>query len=84
LALMIVNGGKLQLNEKNKVSFGDMSGISSWAVKEVGIAASWQIIKGYEDGNFQPQAAVTRAEACRMIVNFLNLQEAKAPVGKIS
>jgi hypothetical protein len=42
----------------------------------VAVAVQDGLIKGYPgDNSFRPKSAATRAEACAMIVNFLNIQK---------
>ncbi|MGI5879539.1 MAG: S-layer homology domain-containing protein [Syntrophomonadaceae bacterium] len=75
LALMIVRAGKLSAGEKAPMRFADESQISSWANEAVKIANTNGIINGYPDATFRPGQDVTRAEACIMIVNLLNLKK---------
>ncbi len=56
-----------------KTSFTDDTSISSWARGYVVLAVQDALIKGYSDGSFGPLNAVTRAEACAMIGNFLTV-----------
>jgi hypothetical protein len=48
--------------------FGDLSGYG-WAGPYIGYAAERGIVKGYEDGSFQPGNSVTYNELCAMLVN---------------
>lgn len=50
--------------------FTDSSKISSWAKEAVGQAAAAGIVKGYPDGSFGPQNALTRAEACKILYEW--------------
>ena len=50
--------------------FGDVYG--HWATKEISIAANNGWILGYEDGTFQPNRLITRAEAMTLINRVLN------------
>ena len=56
-----------------KTSFTDDAGISSWARGFVVVAVKDGLLKGYPDGSFRPQGDATRAEACAMIENFLQV-----------
>lgn len=42
----------------------------SWSAKYIGYLATAGIIKGYEDGAYQPNKSITRAEFTTMTVNF--------------
>ena len=46
--------------------------ISHWAEDEIHETAAYGWIKGYEDGTFRPDKAITRAEAMTMINRVLN------------
>jgi plastocyanin len=57
-------------------SFTDNARISTWAKGFVAVAVQDGLIKGYPgDNSFRPESAATRAEACAMIVNFLNIRK---------
>jgi hypothetical protein len=57
-------------------AFKDNDSISAWAKGFVAVAVKDGLIKGYPgDNSFRPMSAATRAEACAMIVNFLNIQK---------
>lgn len=45
--------------------------VNHWAKDEIGKAAAHGWIKGYEDGTFKPDAAITRAEAMALINRIL-------------
>lgn len=81
LATILVNAlGKkdqAQMNMQEKSSFTDDAGISNWARGYVITAARQGLINGYPDRSFNPQGKATRAEACSMIINFLNLNNSK-------
>ncbi|NPV89770.1 MAG: DUF4430 domain-containing protein [Firmicutes bacterium] len=79
LAVIMVNalGGneEAMASMNEKTSFSDDAGISGWARGFVVVAVKKGLIKGYPDGGFNPQGSATRAEACVIITNFLNLKE---------
>lgn len=52
--------------EGGKPPFGDVPG-DHWAASAIAYAADQGWVGGYEDGSFQPDKAVTRAEAVRII-----------------
>ena len=57
-------------------AFKDDASISAWAKGFVAVAVQDGLIKGYPgDNSFRPKSAATRAEACAMIVNFLNIHK---------
>lgn len=55
--------------EGNSSPFKDRSQISSWAVNYVSALASKGYINGDSNGNFNPKAAITRAEVVKMLDN---------------
>lgn len=68
------------LTNRNKVvllvysrSFTDTE--KHWAKETLEVIASHQIIRGYEDGSFQPDHEMTRAEFVKVITNSMNLPE---------
>ncbi|PQP85535.1 S-layer homology domain-containing protein [Paenibacillus sp. AR247] len=64
------------LEDVTGVSFSDISG--HWAEDSIKKAVSAGIVKGYPDGMFKPDNAVTRAEFVVMLMNALKMQEAGA------
>ena len=60
-------------------SFTDVSE-NAWYADYIGYLAKYDIIKGYEDGTFRPDAPVTRAEFTTMTVRYYDLfNEVKYP-----
>jgi len=55
--------------------------LSHWALKYVNLAAQTKVVKGYPDGNFKPNANVTRAEGLTMIARFAGVTEESYAVG---
>ncbi|MBA2942052.1 S-layer homology domain-containing protein [Paenibacillus sp. CGMCC 1.16610] len=53
------------------ITFSDMA--NHWAQKAVERAASLGIVNGYDDGTFQPDGKVTRAEFTAMLVRAISL-----------
>jgi uncharacterized repeat protein (TIGR02543 family) len=70
--VMLMNALKPQ-REGATLTFTDTAKIGAWAQKAVSQAIQAGIIKGYEDGTFRPDAAITRAEMAAMIANALKL-----------
>jgi hypothetical protein len=68
----IVNLGKVNKND-SKGNFTDNASASSYAANEIKAAAVAGIIKGKNDGAFDPQGNATRAEALTVVLNALNL-----------
>ena len=54
-------------------SFSDMDS-QSWSNKAISTLFNGNIIKGYTDGTFRPEAPITRAEFATMAAKFDNLQ----------
>ena len=68
---------RLILEEKGeqvsgKATFSDVSS-NDWYAAELGYLEKYNIIKGYEDGTFRPDAPVTRAEFTAMTVRYYDL-----------
>ena len=51
--------------EDGEDEYTDISG--SWARSEINAASAAGVIGGYPDGSFRPDAAITRAEAVRIM-----------------
>ena len=79
-AVGLVHGLDLKLEKESPVSFKDVKG-SEWYGKEISIATAQGIIKGRGDGNFDPNANITRQEAMAMLARAL--PEAKANEGSL-
>lgn len=69
-AVMLMNTLKLQEAGTN-LTFTDTAKIGSWAQKAVAQAVHAEIIKGYKDGTFRPEAVITRTEMAAMLANAL-------------
>lgn len=63
---------------ENKVAFNDIADVQAWAGKSIGIAAAQGIVQGRSEGEFVPNAEVTRAEFAAMIVKAFHLDDATA------
>lgn len=55
-----------------KATFSDVAS-NSWCNKYIGYLENYDIIKGYSDGTFRPDAPVTRAEFVTMAVRYYDL-----------
>lgn len=62
---------KLGLSFVSRCSFSDLSG--SPYQDEIQTMATYNLISGYSDGTFRPQAQVTRGEFCAMVASAFNL-----------
>lgn len=71
MAVMIVRAAKLA-QATNSKAFADADKISTWAKDSVAIAASQEVITGYQDNTFKPKGTATRAEAVMVISKILN------------
>lgn len=74
LAVMVTRIAGLQPSGGTDLSFSDSSSVSGWALDGVRAAFENGLISGYPDGTFRPDAEITRAEACHLIVSLINLQ----------
>ncbi|REK69267.1 S-layer homology domain-containing protein [Paenibacillus paeoniae] len=63
---------------ENKVTFGDIAHVSSWAGRAIEVVAAKGAINGKADGVFDPNANVTRAEFAKMLVRALDLENGSA------
>ena len=54
--------------------YSDVERIGEWARKAVGQATNLGIISGRGDGLFAPAASVTRAEAAKILYNYMNVK----------
>lgn len=61
-------------NITGKASFKDVAS-NEWYSSYVGYLEKYDVIKGYNDGTFKPEAPVTRAEFVAMSVRFYDLFE---------
>lgn len=56
------------------LNFKDAERIGEWARKAVGQATTLEIISGRDDGTFEPGASVTRAEAAKILYNYMHVK----------
>jgi len=66
---------------ENKVTFGDIAHVSSWAGRAIEVVAAKGAINGKAEGVFDPNANVTRAEFAKMLVRALDLENGSATEG---
>ncbi len=67
---MIVKGSKLQA-AGGQLNYADSPDVSAWAYGWVVSAVNNQLMNGYQDNTFRPQANATKAEAMTVINNAL-------------
>ena len=70
MAVMISQAANLSSGEGK--TFADSSQIAAWAKAAVAAASGKNIISGYPDNTFRPQANATRAEAVTVIIKALH------------
>lgn len=70
--LMDVNFRNTIKAEEN--NFSDVTA-AMWSNKHISTLANGKILNGYEDGTFQPERAITRAELAVLVVKFDKLNE---------
>lgn len=75
-AVLLVNSTGVIQWDQNDISFPDRNDVSPEYVNAIDCALNLGLMEGDEDGQFNPQDTMSRAEACRMI---LNMQE-KGPI----
>ncbi|WP_139996742.1 S-layer homology domain-containing protein [Paenibacillus paridis] len=72
--VMLMNTLKLQgLDAGTSPAFTDEAKIGAWAKNAVAQAVQAGYLKGYADGSFRPDAAITRAEMAMIVANALGL-----------
>ncbi len=71
MAIMIVKASKLQA-ASGQLNYADSSDVSAWAYGWVVSAINNQLMNGYQDNTFRPQAKATKAEAMTVIYNALH------------
>ena len=54
-------------------AFADDNAVSAWAKQAVKDAADYGLIKGYEDGSFQPLNHISRAEAAQILMRVAEI-----------
>lgn len=70
LSVVISNYLKIDVAKPNKINYPDTEG--HWALNFIEEINGHNIVKGYEDGTFRPDAKVKRCDAVTMINRMLN------------
>lgn len=73
-AVMLVIG--IGVSKAEAATFTDVSS-SQWYYTSIEKLARYDVINGYQDGQFKPQKLVTRAQAASIIANALRLNKTK-------
>lgn len=71
-----------EVEEVKEVVFTDTE--NHWAKEFITELSALNIIKGYEDGSFKPDKAVTRAEFVKMIVELLDIPASTADFNDVT
>lgn len=74
MAVMMANYIKYKkyTYQLEEIYFSDVDSISSWALESVKILNNLGIMKGNEDGTYNPKKVATRAEIATVFYNYLN------------
>ena len=72
-AMMTVRMLGVEVDEDATVPFKDEASVSAYAKGAVAYCAANKILNGYEDGNFNPKATITREEAAKILAAALKL-----------
>lgn len=72
MAVMVARALGMQPSGKTNSSFIDSAEISDWARDAVALATREEVIRGFEDGTFRPQATTTRGEAATLVARLLS------------
>ena len=73
-AMMTVRMLGVEVDENATVPFKDEASVSAYAKGAVAYCAANKILNGYEDGNFNPKATITREEAAKILAAALKLE----------
>ena len=73
-AVMTVRMLGVEVDENATVPFKDEASVSAYAKGAVAYCAANKILNGYEDGNFNPKATITREEAAKILAAALKLE----------
>ena len=79
LSLALLAGGVLPVVTQAAPSFSDVKG--HWAASYITKGVERGYLSGYENGTFQPDASVTRAEFCKMLNGALSLKQSSTSAG---
>ncbi|QJD87447.1 S-layer homology domain-containing protein [Cohnella herbarum] len=79
-AVMLMNALKPR-NDGAALTFKDASKIGDWARTAIAQAVQADIITGFTDGNFRPDAEITRSEIATMIARALRLTSDQSVTG---
>lgn len=70
-------------NDLTDISFTDQNQIADWSLNYIKILYNQNIIAGYPDGSFMPQAPITRAETVQMLDRVNTVTNKDAPEGTL-
>ena len=65
----------IKTDATSDISFIDLQNISPWAYEYVRNSVALKLVKGDDNGNFNPQKSLTRAEAATVILRLINKGE---------
>lgn len=69
-----IMAGVEEIEYTNETSYGDVNA-SDWYAKHIAYISDKKVMEGYEDGNFNPEAEITRAEYATVIARLRSLKE---------
>ena len=69
-AVLLINSTGVIQWDQSDIDFPDRKDVSPEYVNAIDCALNLGLMEGDEDGNFNPQDTLSRAEACRMILNM--------------
>jgi hypothetical protein len=75
IATMLVNLGAAGTGTVEGSGLPDVAN-SHWAAQAIGLAKNAGLLSGYENGQFRPEAKITRAEIAVIVFKYLGLTEA--------
>jgi len=62
-----------KVEEENSLGFADSGEIAEYAEAAIAFFASHGVVSGFSDGTFRPLENCTRAQAAKIIYNYLNM-----------
>jgi hypothetical protein len=80
---VLANLDNANLTAFNTSRFADVP-TDAWYMRAVEWAAATGLVSGVGDGNFDPNANITREQMARMLVNYIEHKKIELPAGGLS
>lgn len=70
---ILLSSGQIEVDQvQGNVNFSDMSAVD-WSMPYIEKAVRYGLVRGYADGSFAPNKSITRAEAVKILAEYLDL-----------